>query len=127
MANRLSLLDSFVEGGKLDRANDWLATGFQLYPGGSAEEKVVVAKGVSLVDDFMKAGGFDVANAWLKRGYNVYVSGSKEREAVAAKQEQLRQLRSSEQLGAASKIDITRLRTVAKQELAKLQIASVGH
>jgi len=80
-----------------------------------------------LVDDFMKTGEFDVANAWLKRGYNAYVSGSKEYEAVAAKQEQLRQLRSSEQMGAAPKIDITGLRTIAKQELAKLQVSSVGH
>jgi hypothetical protein len=113
--------------GKLNRANDWLTTGFQLYPGGSAEEKALVAKGVSLVDDLVKAGEFDEANVWLERGYHGYVSGSVEREAVEAKQEQLAQLRSSEQMGAAPKINITGLRTVVKQELAKLKIAIVGH
>ena len=35
-------------------------------------------------------------------------------------------LRSSEQLGAAPKIDITGLRIVVKKELAKMQAASVG-
>lgn len=126
VAKRLLLVDGFVKTGKLDRAIDWLATGFHLYPGGSAEEEAVVAKGISLVDDFVKAEEIDVANAWLKRGYDAYMVGSEEREAVVAKQKQLRQLRSSEQMGAAPKIDITGLRTVVKQELAKLQVASVG-
>jgi hypothetical protein len=56
----------------------------------------------------------------------VYVGGSEKREAVAEKQEQLRQLRSSEQMGAAPKLNFTALRAAAKQELAKLQAISAS-
>ena len=56
----------------------------------------------------------------------MYVGGSEKREAVAEKQEQLRQLRSSEQMGAAPKLNFTALRAAAKQELAKLQAISAS-
>jgi len=118
---RLSFVDEFVKAGKLSRANEWLTTGFQLYPDGSAEEKALVAKGVSLADDFVKAGMFDAANDWLKRGYNVYVIGSEEHDAVAAKQEQVIRRRSSEQMDAAPKVDFAALHAAAKQELARLK------
>ena len=86
-----------------------------------------MAKDVSLADEFVKAGNLDAAGAWLERGCNTYPPGSEEEKAMAAKQEQLRQLRSSQQLGAIQKIDIAGLRRVIKQELAKLPVASVGH
>jgi len=120
-AKRLSFVDDFVKASKLSRANEWLTTGFQLYPDGSTEEKALVAKGVSLADDFVKAGMFDVANDWLERGYDAYMSGSEERKAVAAKQELVRRLRSSEQMGAAPKVNFTALHAAAKQELARLK------
>jgi hypothetical protein len=69
----------------------------------------------------------DAADASLARGYNVYPSGSEEQKAVVAKQEQLRLLRSSKQMGASPKIDIAGLRAIAKQELARLRAETVGH
>ena len=128
VAKRVSLVDEFVKAGNLAAADAWLERGYNEYPRGSEERKAVVAKGVSLADKFVKAGMFDAADGWLERGCNEYLyGGSEEEKAMAAKQEQLRQLRSSQQLGAIQKIDIAGLRRVIKQELAKLPVASVGH
>lgn len=126
-AKGASLVDDFLKAGKLDMANDWLERGYRVYPSGSEESKAIVAKRISLVDEFIKAGKLDRANDWLATGFHLYPVGSAEEGTVVARQEQLRQLRSSQQMGAAHKIDITGLRTVVTQELAKLQVASVGH
>lgn len=127
VAKGVPLVDDFLKAGKFDTANEWLERAYRVYPGGSEERKAVVAKRLSLVDDFIKAGKLARANDWLATGFHLYPRGSAEERSVVAKQEQLRQLRSSEQMGAALKIDILGLRTVVKQELAKSQVASVGH
>jgi hypothetical protein len=127
VAKAVPLVDAFVEAGMFDMANEWLERGYRTFPDGLEGRKAVVAKRLSLVNDFVNDGKLDRANDWLATGFHLYPGGSAEEKDVVAKQEQLRQLRSSEQMGAALKIDIAGLRTVAKQELAKLQAASVGH
>jgi uncharacterized protein YidB (DUF937 family) len=127
VATGVSLVDDFVKAGQLDAADAWLEMGYRVYAAGSEEEKAVVAKGVSLVDEFIKAGNLDTADAWLVRRCNLHPNGSEEEKTVVTRQEQIRHLRSSIQIGAAPKIDITGLRTVVKEELAKLRVAGVGH
>ena len=127
VAKGVALVDAFVNAGMFDMANEWLERGYRTFPDVSEERKAVVAKRLSLVNDFVNDGKLDRANDWLATGYHLYPGGSEEERAVVAKQEQLRQLRSSEQMGAALKIDIAGLWTVVKQELAKLPAASVGH
>ena len=127
VAKGVTLVDDFVKAGMFDMANEWLERGYRTFPDGSEERKAVVAKRLSLVNDFVKDGKLDRANDWLATSFHLYPGGSEEEQVVVAKLEQLRQLRSSEQMGGALKIDITGLRTVVKQELAKLQPASVGH
>jgi hypothetical protein len=127
VAKGVSLVGEFVKAGNFDTGNAWLERGYRVYPSGSEESTAIVAKRLSLVDEFIKADKLDYANDWLATGLHLYPSGSVEEKDVAAKQEQLRQLRSSEQMGASPRIDFTGLRTVVKQELAKLQVASVGH
>jgi len=127
VAKGVPLVDAFVKAGMFDVANEWLERGYRTFPDGSEERRVVVAKRLSLVDDFVKASKLDLGKDWLATGFHLYPGGSAEEKDVVVKQEQLRQLRSSEQMGAIQKIDIAELRTVVNQELAKLQVASVGH
>jgi hypothetical protein len=127
VAKGVPLVDAFVNAGMFDMANEWLERGYRTFADGSEERKAVVAKRLSLVEGFVKAGKLDRANDWLATGFHLYPGGSPDEKDVVAKQEQLRQLRSSEQMGAAPKIDIAGLRTIVKQELAKLQVGSVGH
>jgi len=127
VAKAVPLVDAFVKAGMFDMANEWLERGYRTFPDGSEARKAVVAKRLSLVNDFVNDGKLDRANDWLATGFHLYPGGSEEEKAVAVKQDQLRQLRSSKQMGDAQTIDFVALRTVVKQELAKLQVASVGH
>jgi len=126
VAKGVPLVDDFLKAGMFDLANEWLERGDRTFPDGSEERKAVVAKRLALVDGFLKAGKFDAANAWLATSFQLYPSGSAEEEAGVARQKKLRQLRSSEQMGAALKIDIPRLRTIVRQKLARLHVANVG-
>jgi hypothetical protein len=115
----VSLVDEFMRVGNFNAANNWLARDYNRYPQDSEERKAVAAKRLSLADWFLKAGDFEAADEWLVTSFNLYPKNSDEERAVVAKQKQVRQQRSSGQMGVSPEVDIAGLRAIAKQELAK--------
>jgi len=71
-------------------------------------------------------GNLEAAHNWLSIAFHAFPADSDEQKSVVAKQEQLRQLQSSLQMGTAPKLNLAALRTVVKQEIAKFQGMAVA-